>query len=149
MPPWNSITRVGVLKPALHVRDHTLALSFYCGENIYLFGPGGGLQLIHESLRATNKSQIMALVKQRWGLNKTNLSTASNNMLFFHFMMRHICLEGRMIILLYYFFAISRTYFTFKATKANRKSQKLTIFLIFLLILFQKPILGQDTRCFS
>ena len=94
MPPWNRITRVGGLQPALHVRDHTLALSFSCGENIYLFGPDGGLQLIHESLRATNKSQIMA-------------------------------------------------------TKANKKSRKLTVFLILLLILFQKPILGQDTRCFS
>ena len=34
----------------------TLALSFDSGKNIYLFSPRGDLYLIHESLRAANKS---------------------------------------------------------------------------------------------
>ena len=60
--------------------DPSPSLSFHCGKNIYLFGPRGILQLIHESLRAINKSQIKPIMKQRRNvLRDPEIPGVSNN----------------------------------------------------------------------
>ena len=67
VPPWNSQSGINYLGGVGGRALQNLNLSVHCGKKKHTC-----MVCIHESLQATNKSQIKSLMKKRWKLDKNN-----------------------------------------------------------------------------